>query len=426
LPISLPTPILAAVDALPSDERRLLLKRLIRSIGTSPLGNAHLTRLFVQSASDSASYTRYARASARAQLSRVTDPRLEAWLEVLRLYGNDLCHLDVFRTLPIDLRLCIVWAHGDRVFRIIANAGAKLEWVRDHFGHWSSKLPADVAFTDAEYATDVCNPRRLNETAFTLSGVAYAFGFGADATDRINSIVDQFVESDPSKLIAVMRDVGLAPDALSSILRYEGRTSALLALSPDLRERFAPATLMPQVVAAIDRIQSGEAELTEWGVLTTVIHDYALPEEVAPRLRDALLRADLVLLHKKNSTASLLAAMFAAQHAGRLGPDVVAHIRAQLLALIGAWREMPSAPANVEQAANVLISAAFYLVDRSGGDSRDGNRFATIAQLIDEMVQSWPTLVDRCQFLIDKLVEGLPNADSRWLWQLQIKLRAMR
>jgi hypothetical protein len=88
---------------------------------------------------------------------------------------------------------------------------------------------------------------------------------------------------------------------------------------------------------------------------------------------------------------------------------------------------MPSAPANeVEQAANVLISAAFYLVDRSGGDLRDGNRFATIAQLIDEMVQSWPTLVDRCQFLVDKLVEGLPNADSRWLWQLQIKLRAMR
>jgi hypothetical protein len=333
----------------------------------------------------------------------------------------------VFRKLPTDLRLCIVWAHGDRVFRIIANAGANLEWVRDHFGHWSSKLPAEVAFTDGEYATDVCNPRRLSKTAFTLSGLAYAFGFGTDLTDQLSSVVAQFFESDPSKLISVMRDVGLAPDALRSILRHEGQSAAVLALSPDQRERFAPATLMPQVVAAIDRIQSGEAELTEWGVLTTIVHDNALPEDVAPRLRDALLRADFVSLHKKNSTAALLAVMFSAQHASRIGADVVGHVRSQLLALVDAWRETPSASANeVEQAANVLISAAFYLVDRTGGDSQDGDRFATIAQLLDEMVQSWPALVDRCQFLVDRLVDGLPNADSRWLWQLQVKLRAMR
>jgi hypothetical protein len=427
LPISLPTPILAAIDALSSDERRLLLKRLIRALGASPLGNANLMRLFVRYASDRSSYARYAPASARAHLARVGEPCIEAWLEVLRLYGNDLCHLEAFRRLPTDVRLCVVWAHGDRVFRIIAKAGASMEWVRDHFGHWSSKLPAEVAFTDREYATDVCNPRRLNETAFTLSGVAYAFGFGADVTDQISSIVDQFVESDPSKLIAVMRDIGLAPDALSSILRHEGHTAALLAFSSELKERFAPATLMPQVVAAIDRIQSGEAELTEWGVLSTVVHDYPLPEDVAPRLRDALLRTDFVSLQKKNSSAPLLAAIFAAQHAARLGPEVVAHIRSQLLALVGAWREMPSAPANeVEQAGSVLISAAFYLVDGSGDGSQDDSRFAQIAQLVDEMVQSWPALVERCQFLVDKLVDGLPNFDSRWLWQLQIKLRAMR
>ena len=90
-----------------------------------------------------------------------------------------------------------------------------------------------------------------------------------------------------------MRDIGLAPDALSSILRNEGRTSVLLALSPDLRVRFAPTTLMPQVVAAIDRIQSGEADLTEWGVLTTVVHDYALsvPTPVA-RSADRILTTD--------------------------------------------------------------------------------------------------------------------------------------
>jgi hypothetical protein len=210
------------------------------------------------------------------------------------------------------------------------------------------------------------------------------------------------------------------------MLRHEGQAAALVALSPDVREKVAPAILTPQIASAIDRIYSGEAELIEWAVLTTVVHDYALPEDLAARLRDALLRTDLVSLHKKNSNAALLAAMFAAQHAARLGSDVVSQVRSQLLALAKTWGEMPSASAaEVEQAANVLISAAFYLIDRGGGDSHEINRFATIAQLVEEMVQMWAALIERCQSLVDRLVDGLPNSDSRWLWQLQIKLRAM-
>jgi hypothetical protein len=110
-------------------------------------------------------------------------------------------------------------------------------------------------------------------------------------TDQISSIVDQFVEPDPSKLIAVMRDTGFAPDALSSILRHEGNTSALLALSPAFEREFLrpPREARRRIhIAAAKRDQS--------------IRDYVW-EAVEARLKhdlaDELSAADLIALTER-------------------------------------------------------------------------------------------------------------------------------
>src|SRR5262245_10630043 len=52
------------------------------------------------------------------------DVRPQAWREVLRVCANELAHVEAFRRLPAEVRLALVWAHGDRVFRILANARA--------------------------------------------------------------------------------------------------------------------------------------------------------------------------------------------------------------------------------------------------------------------------------------------------------------
>ena len=37
-----------------------------------------------------------------------------------------------------------------------------------------------------------------------------------------------------------------------------------------------------------------------------------------------------------------------------------------------------------------------------------------------------PRMLDRMQYLVDRLVEGLPNHHARALWALQVRLRALR
>ena len=78
-----------------------------------------------------------------------------------------------------------------------------------------------------------------------------------------------------------------------------------------------------------------------------------------------------------------------------------------------------------DQAKEMILSAAFQLF----ADSEEGHgasRFAQIAPVLEELVAEWPALADSCQSFVDRLIEGLPTADSRWLWQLQVKLRALR
>lgn len=152
---------------------------------------------------------------------------------------------------------------------------------------------------------------------------------------------------------------------------------------------------------------------------------YSLPTELGPILREGLLATDLLALHRKDANAALIAAIVSAQHAVALGPDVGAHVRVQLLALAGEWnRRSDASEDEIERAANVFVSAAFYLL---GTEIRsDDNRFQRVAELLYQLVQMWPAIVNRCQFLVDRLVEGLPNPDSRFFWQVQVKLRSVR
>lgn len=426
LPVPLPAVILASVDMLSPIERRSLLKRLVRALAKSPLGNAHVARLFARFASERPSYARYFHAVIRSQVLSSGGSRFGAWLKVLCVFANDLCYVEAFRQMPVSIRLCVVWSHADRLFRILANASADIDWIRDDFGNWSARLPAEVGFAEEAYTTDVAHPRQISGLKFALAGCAYVSEQGSLLDEDLRKIISEFVEAQPAHIVEIMRDLSLNPDALESILRHDGHAAWLSVFTPGLQERLSLATLRPQIVAAIDAIRSGQADLAEWFALNAIVHEAPFPGDLVPALREALLRTDLALLHRKNSHAGLLAAIVSAQHAGRLDHDVIDHMRAQLVALAKTWSQDLSRPASeVEHAGGVLLSAAFYLFSRAETDG-SVRRYACVAQLLDEMVKQWPTLLDRSQLLVDRLIEGLPNADARWLWQLQVKLRAAR
>ena len=267
VPSPLPRSIHVAVEALSSDARRGLLGSLSRSLNVSPIGSAHLARLCALAGQERPGYGRHVRRWARRGVLRSLETRVEAWREVLRVCANELAHVEAFRELPVDVRLCLVWTHGNRIFRILANANANEEWIRDKFGGWSSRLPAEIAFADAAYLAEASHPQHVDLLPFALSAVGYVLG-GGDVDDALRAELSQFIDSQPARLLALFQQPGLRADSLDSILHSSRLPSRLALLTAPLAERVSPITLMSQVTAALDAIGSGQVKepwLGTWG-----------------------------------------------------------------------------------------------------------------------------------------------------------------
>ena len=237
-----------------------------------------------------------------------------------------------------------------------------------------------------------------------------------------------FVQSAPAIHLEIIRDLTLSPNVLNCILCRDSRPGWQSVLTDELRETVRPEVLRPQMSAAAEAIRSGKAGLTEWAFMHAVVDDDPVPRDLSECLREGLLMLDLRALQEKDRTAALLAAVWSAQHAAALGDDVLSHVRSQLIALAeGANREIPQPRhGDVERAEQMtLLSAALYLYGR-WDSSRGGGRFDKIGELLDRMVHYWPSLIDQTRLLVERLVDGLPNSESRWLWRLQVKLRAAR
>ena len=68
-----------------------------------------------------------------------------------------------------------------------------------------------------------------------------------------------------------------------------------------------------------------------------------------------------------------------------------------------------------------LLSAAFYLYSRGVS----ANRYLEIANLLSEISRRWPEIALHSKKMVDRLVEEIPNSDSRHLWKLQVELRRL-
>ena len=428
LPISLPTAVVNAVGELTPIDRRSLLKRLIRGVGQSPLGSAHVARLLVRYAEDNRSYIRYAHMSMRRQIVASESVRCAAWIQVLRVCANEFSYVEEFRMLPVDIRLCISWTHADRVFRILMSVGVDPDWTEKHFRGLSTRLPSELAFADDGYYTDMASPRRVVPLHIALAGCGYAFDDGALLSESFRAMVSGFVRSDPTRRLSVMRDLTLSSNVLNCILSRDGRPGWLSVLTDELREQVRAEVLRSHVTAAAQAIRSGTAGHTEWGLMCTVVDDDPVADEQSEHVREGLRILDLCAVHQENRRAALLAAVWSAQHASDCGGDVLSHVRSQLVALVAARSgETPqSGRDNVDSSEEMmLLSAALYLYGRLDPSEGRG-RFAEIGELIDNITECSPTLVDQSHQLIERLVDGLPSRESRWLWQIQVKLRAAR
>jgi hypothetical protein len=418
LPTMLPSSIFARLEAMSPAERRSIFRTLIQEAGRSPIATAHLVRLIGAFAADSLSYPRFRRMKLRKLGCVFDDIPGGAWLEVLKFFAREFWYVKGFRSLDKDVRLAIVWAHADRVFRIMARVGADLAWVKTWFSEMSWKLTPEFVSGEESYITDIANPDRLEEWPLTLALIAYASESGLYLDHEIRTDLSQRCLSESGKTTSLFRDATLCPNAMESFLRPTQDSSWAAILDPTLVSNlfaFGPVSNLRDLIITIDSDNGADG----WLALQAVIGDLPVPTELSEDIRQALLRADFLKLYEKNPKIGIIAIAFAAQHAGHFNREVVDKIREWLLEFASAFH-LRRFDAD-ERVRGQLLSAAFYLYSRG----TSGDRYREIAGLISETIERWPEIAPYAKRMVDRLVDEIPNGDSRHFWKLQVELRRL-
>jgi tetratricopeptide (TPR) repeat protein len=418
IPVALPAAIMTYLKSMPPADRGSVLKSLIRPLTVSPLGAAHLCRLLANFTEDKPSYNRYVRWRIRKIITTADQLRPSAWLTLLQYVAEELQHQQSFRAMPTETRLCLVWAHADRLFRILVLSWVDENFIAEHFRKHSGKLRTQVTHGEEAFTSDVTHPARMTTVQFAVISIAYASGRGPCLDDDLKTVIEEFLLAEPSRLMPFFQDLSLAPDSLGSIMCENGQAGWLAAFTQPLREGLSVPALRAQLNQALDNLRSGSNPMEGWATLNAILADHRIPAEYTIPMGEVLLGLDFVALQRQDHRIPWLAALLSARQARHFGSDAVEHIRSQLIALADtlAQGKTPS-----QQAGEMLLSAAFELYNASGP-----TRLSEIARIFEDLISHWPVLAEKSEPFISNLVEGLPNTDSRVFWPLYVKIRAIR
>jgi hypothetical protein len=417
LPVPLPSSVMVHLQGMSPTERRQTFRSLIRQSHDSPIATVHLLKLTGAFASDRPSYPRYRRLKLR-RLDRVFDEVPGgAWIEVLKYFARVLWYVNGFRSLEKDIRLAVVWSHADRVFRVMARAGVDLEWIKARFSEMSWKLTPEFVSGEESYVTDIANPDRLEEWPLTLALITYGSENGLYLEPEIMTALSQRCLSESGKMTSLFRDPSLSPNAMASVL-CPAQDSWTDILEPQLVasvSAFRSISNLRTLIGTIDHEGGNDG----WLALFSVVSDVPVPTELTEDVRQALLRADFLKLYERDAKVAMLAIAFAAQHAAHFGKEVIEKTRGWLLEFADAFHGR--VPKTEEAVKGQLLSAAFSLYSREASV----DRYRELASLMSQIIQRWPEIASYAKIMVDRLVEEIPNSDSRHLWRLQVELRRL-
>ena len=214
LPIPFPRSLVSSVINLPRKQRYTLIKGLIKSAG-SPLTQIHFVHLLIHSGDGQSSSWRLAKKIIRHLFCDEGRRKFSASLSVIKWVNEELNRWSEFRQLPSHIRLLMVWAHANELYRIFLDSGVSDQSLEEMFGDSNYKIPFEVFELDSSYWYDIAHPRRIQYIPFLLNGLSYSIG------DRADIFVDENLKNlfqDQNFYPQVLLDSTLAQNNLCSFL----------------------------------------------------------------------------------------------------------------------------------------------------------------------------------------------------------------
>lgn len=433
LPLPLCPSVIAALSEQPSEERRAMIRRALRS-WRSPLSLLHMIRLLNEFSSDSPAYGRLSQRLIRDAISNEGRLHFNAYHHVIRWVDAEIGSRQHSANISAAHSLAVSWYHADRLFRLMMELGIDPQWIAATFGGMTSHVPAKLFRERLTRLCDVAGVGHLYMEPFLVQGLAYAFG--PDGSDSVTEATSKLLQDLVFPLeggqrypsFHLLHDPVQAGNVLSSFLGGDRGDAVGALLGSEAKAAIASDRMHERVRQALQDLEEDPAALNPWGILLATLGMSHAYEDVVPQIQSLLTTCDLLEILRRNLNTGMLALQFTTLQLWHLADDqTCAHMRRQIQAIATHMAKMPTQkipPAErrgkAPDVCGLLIECA--LVIAVAGPADDSAR--EFALILQELWQLWPGIGATYRTVIPRLARELPIAQAREFYDLVLMLRA--
>ena len=425
-PIPFPRSLVNAVMNSPHKQRYILIKELIKSAG-SPLTQIHFVHLLIYSSDGQSSFWRLGKKIIRHLFSEEGRRRFSASLSVLKWVNEELNRWSEFCQLPSHIRLLMVWAHANELYRIFLDLGVSDQSLEEMFEDLNYKISFEVFEQDSSYWYDIAHPRRIQYIPFLLNGLSYSIG------DKADIFVDESLKNlfqDQNFAPQVLLDATLAQNNLHSFLGGD-RGEVLSGLwDNETATRLTTNSLQELMEQALEGLKKKDNERLHWTWIHSILGDLYPYEKIIDRLREIILKTGFADLYYKDETCGIIAFQTACLQAKHIGNKITCdHLRSELFKIVE-YLEDESTKSYVNSENSIskrnhlvaLSESALNISFASGQKSQD--RISYLIEILSQIIEIWKDSVPGVEFMVRRFCNDLPFSQSKEFWPLLIRLRA--
>jgi tetratricopeptide (TPR) repeat protein len=440
LPVPLPDSLATCLLHKPIAERRSVIRHLLAT-ACSPLSRMHLVHILSRSIADSPAYARLCRWLIVELVGADRSDDIEAFIAMLQWVNDDFGRWPEARSWSPTIRLSMVWAHTNQLFSIFSQAGAPVDWVKKTFGEPGLRVPYDMFNRDPTYRQDIAHPRMVSLEALLLGGLGYAIEETADSilNQQLREVILErtFTEINGRQYpcLTLLRDPTQARDSLGSFLGGDRSQRLSPLIGADSANIFSRISLEDSAAQALVRLEKDEEERTAWGELYAILGDLPPYRSISHDFAKILRGADYVELCQKDIPWGLLALQVASLQFANFDDDELgSRLNNQLIELATLLKSMDIekamhdttgdlAPQKLEDIQGLLIEVASN-ISTGGGEFQPEEAVRQFRNTVSRMTNSWDSMREITQVIVQRLIEELPASEAKELWSLLLEFRA--
>lgn len=421
LPILVPNAIVTAVDGLSNRERWRALHIIRKNLLASPVGTVQFADLLSRLQNAERDATRYVPRLIAQFCGDEQRALFNAWLAVIRWVDEQLGFVEAVRTLPSDVRLGLVWTHGDRLFRILHGRGLPFDWISEAFERDEHPLGAELVFPDLAQSDDIAAPRRIHAEAFVLAALAHigSTRHVSDARAALTGALERLSDKGRAlALHAMLGDNTRARNALGSWLA-DGRAWVNL-LPGELQTLLTPESIKVRIAGATAAILQKSEERSAWLELAGIIGTLPPSEEARFAIESITAPFDVAEYAGRDPWLAAAAVNAIAAQALYLSIDSRRRFEEQLILLAS---KIPTMRLDSEVREPLDTSIMAGLLACTWWHPAGEDRAHAFSSVLEQLVTLSPeALVGRGRFIL-RLCDALPVKEARHFWRVRDLLR---